>query len=322
MTGSRFDVAAFGELLIDLVPVRDAAGDHCLAPKPGGAPGNVAVGVAKLGGRAAMLSKVGEEAFGRLLIKTLSDYGVATDGVVMSRAGNTTLAIVTVDATGDRDFMFYREGCADTIYAPDEVAADIVSDSRVLHIGSLVLAEPISAAAQRHAVALAREAGAHVSADVNLRPSLWRDPEDMRRAALEAAAAADIVKISAEELTFLTGATDVAIGVGKLWHDRLRVMAVTKGDAGADMFTKAHRATVPGFVVKVVDTVGCGDAFMASLLTDLTASGFDVESEAALRRLALRACAAGAIAAMGAGAMPSLPTAAMRERFLATHAAA
>jgi len=322
MSTPRFDVAAFGEVLIDLVPVRDAAGQPCFAAKPGGAPGNVAVGVARLGGRAAMLSKVGEEAFGKMLVETLRANAVATEGVVMSRAGNTSLAVVTVDATGDRDFMFYRAGCADTIYAPEEVAADIVRTTRVLHIGSLVLAEPISAAAQRHAVALAQAAGVAVSADVNLRPSLWRDPEDMRRAALESVAAANVLKISEEELAFLTGTADIADGLAKLWHDGLRVAAVTKGPDGADIVTPRHRAAVPGFTVKVVDTVGCGDAFMASLLTDLTATDFELGSVATLERLARRACATGAIAATAAGGMESLPTQAAREAFLASHAAA
>jgi fructokinase len=319
-TSSRFDVAAFGELLIDLVPVRDAAGQACFAPKPGGAPGNVAVGVARLGGRAAMLTKVGEEAFGKLLVATLAGNGVATEGVVMSRDGNTSLAVVTVDADGDRDFMFYRTGCADTTYAPEEVAADIVRAARVLHIGSLVLAEPVSAAAQRHAVGLAQAAGVVVSADVNLRPSLWRDPDDMRRAALEAAGVANVLKISEEELAFLTGAADIPGGIDRLWHDGMRAMAVTKGPGGAELVTPSHRATVPGFSVKVVDTVGCGDAFMASLLADLTATGFDLSSVATLERLARRACATGALAATAAGGMESLPTQATREAFLAAHA--
>jgi fructokinase len=317
MNTSRFDVAAFGELLIDLVPVRDAAGLPCFAAKPGGAPGNVAVGVARLGGRSAMLSKVGEEAFGRLLVATLQANGVATEGVVMSRAGNTSLAVVTVDHAGDRDFMFYRAGCADTIYTAEEVAADIVRGTRVLHVGSLVLAEPISAAAQRHAIALAQAAGVTVSADVNLRPSLWREPEDMRRAGLEAAGVANILKISEEELAFLTGVADIDGGIARLWHDGLRAMAVTKGPAGADLVTPLHRASVPGFSVKVVDTVGCGDAFMASLLADLTATDFDLGSVATLERLAKRACATGALAATAAGGMESLPSAATREAFLA-----
>ena len=109
----HYDVVAFGELVVDLVPARGAAGETCFAPKPGGAPGNVAVGVARLGGRSAMLSKVGDDAFGKLLIATLVHYGVATEGVLTTREGNTSLAVVTVAADGERDFTLYRKGCAE-----------------------------------------------------------------------------------------------------------------------------------------------------------------------------------------------------------------
>ena len=132
-----FDVVALGELVIDLVPALSADGQPCLVPKPGGAPGNVAVGVAHLGGRAAMLSKVGDEALGRLLVRTLAGYGVATDGVLTTREGNTSLAVVTVAADGERDFILYRKGCADSTFAPAEVATDIIRASRILHVGSL-----------------------------------------------------------------------------------------------------------------------------------------------------------------------------------------
>jgi fructokinase len=314
----RHDVTAFGELVIDLVPVRGADGQTCYAAKPGGAPGNVAVGVARLGGRAAMLSKVGDEAFGRLLVATLAGYGVATDGVVATRDGNTSLAVVTVAPDGDRDFMFYRSGSADSLYAPDEVNLDIIRASTILHVGSLVLGEPLSAAAQRHAIATAREAGAEVSVDVNLRASLWRDAAAMRAAALEAAAAANILKVSEDELAFLTGTSDRDAAITQLWPPGLRLMAVTLGGAGAVVATARHRVAVEGFPVEVVDTVGCGDAFMASLLTDLAERSFDLESEAGLEALARRACAAGAITATGPGAMESLPTAARRDAFLAS----
>jgi fructokinase len=313
------DVVALGELVIDLVPTRDADGQLCFAPKPGGAPGNVAVGVARLGGRAAMLSKVGEEAFGRLLIATLAGNGVLTEGVLSTRDGNTSLAVVTVAPDGDRDFMLYRNGCAESTYAPAEVAVDIIRTSRILHVGSLILGQPVSAASQRHAVRVAQEAGVPVSVDVNLRASMWRDTADMRAAALEAAGVADILKVSEEELAFLTGTSDLSDGIAKLWRPRLRVMAVTMGAAGALLATAWHRARVPGFAVKVVDTVGCGDAFSASLLADLAVSQADLGSIAGLERLARRACAAGAITATTAGAMESLPTTARRDTFLASH---
>ncbi len=319
MTTPRFDVAAFGELIVDLVPARAADGSACFAPKAGGAPGNVAVGVAKLGAKSAMLSKVGEDAFGRLLIGTLAGYGVATDGVIRTNLGTTALAVVTVDDSGDREFMFYRTGGADSTYTPAEVDDGTILAARVLHIGSLMLAEPDPAAAQRHAVAVAQTNAVMISADVNLRPSLWADPDDMRRAALETVHAANILKISEEELTFLTETEDRAQAVRRLWHPGLRVVALTLGPDGAEVFTGEHHVTVPGYKVKVVDTVGCGDAFMACLLSDLSHTDFDIGTEAALTRLARRACAAGAIAAMGAGAMEALPTGETLAAFLAAN---
>ncbi len=314
---SNYHVAALGELVADLVPVADDAGQVCFAVKPGGAPGNVAVGVARLGGRAAMLGKVGNEALGRLVLATLVKHGVAAGGVVRAALGNTALAVVTVDASGDRDFVLYRAGCADSRYAPAEVDTGVVRAARVLHVGSLLLGQPSSAAAQRYALSIARDAGVLVSADVNLRPVLWRGPRAMHAAALEAAAAADVVKLSGEELAELSGQADIAGGIAKLWHPGLRLMAVTLGAAGALLATQHHHIQVPGFAVPVADTVGCGDAFMASLLTDLTATGFDAGSPDRLTWLARRACAAGAITAMGAGAMDSLPSAAARDAFLA-----
>jgi fructokinase len=315
-----YDVVALGELVVDLVPTRDPFGHLCFTPKPGGAPGNVAVGVARLGGRAAMLSKVGEEAFGRLLIATLAANGVSTGGVLSTRVGNTSLAVVTVAPDGDRDFVLYRNGCAESTYAPAEVAVDIIKASRILHVGSLLLGAPVPATSQRHAVHVAQEAGVTISVDVNLRASLWRDPAAMRAAALEAASIANILKVSEDELAFLTGSTNLPEAIANLWRPGLRVMAVTMGATGALLATAELRSRVPGFAVKVVDTVGCGDAFMASLLVDLAASQVNVGSTAELERLARRACAAGAITATAAGAMDSLPTAAQRDTFLASAA--
>ena len=312
-----FDVVALGELVIDLVPAPNADGQPSFVPKPGGAPGNVAVGVARLGGRSAMLSKVGDEAFGRLLVATLTGYGVSTEGVLTTREGNTSLAVVTVAADGERDFILYRKGCADTTYSATEVATDIIRGSRILHVGSLLLAEPVSAAAQRRAVRTAREAGVLVSVDVNLRPSLWRDEQEMRAVALEASEEADILKVSKEELTIMTGVGDVEEGLARLWRPRRRLTAVTFGPRGALVATAERQAWAPGFAVSVVDTVGCGDAFTASLLTDLAASAADIESVTGLTALARRACAAGALAATAAGAMEGLPTAHRRDALLA-----
>lgn len=317
-TSPRYDVVALGELVIDLVPSAASHDAPCFAAKPGGAPGNVAVGVARLGGRAAMLSKVGDGSFGRLLIESLKRYGVATKGVLTTRTANTSLAIVTVLPDNDREFALYRHGCAESTYGPAELDETVIRAAGVLHVGSLLLGHPTCAATQRRAVRVARDAGALISVDINLRSSLWPNNQDMRTAAIEAAECANILKASSDELEFLTGEPDPAAAIAKLWRPGLQVIAVTFGADGAILATPQHIAAAPGFAVPVVDTVGCGDAFTASLLRDLVASPGDINSMAGLARLVRRACAAGALAATAAGGMDAMPTAEHRDSFLAS----
>jgi fructokinase len=303
----RFDVTAFGELVIDMIPTVQADGNYLFAAKPGGAPGNLAAGVARVGLSAAMLSKVGPGYLGDLLIETLARAGVDTRWIIRSAAETTALAIVSVNAERERDFVLYREGCADASFAADEVALDVVRASRVLHVGSLSLATPASAEAQRLAVASARAAGALISTDVNFRPAIWRDPDAMVATGREAVASADIVKVSEEELLALTGIADTASAVRALWHPRLKVLAVTRGPKGAELFTADHHLEIAGFEVEVVDTVGCGDAFMAALLAGLLATGLSELNEKALFDIGRSACAAGAVIAGVAGAMEHMP---------------
>jgi len=303
----RFDVAAFGELVIDLLPTRSGAGERLYVAKPGGAPGNVAAGIARLGMKAAMLSKVGPGAFGELLIETLCHTGVDTSGIRCSKSAPTALAVVSAHATGDTDFVLYRDGAADTTFKAAELDLGIVRTSRVLHVGSLSLAAPPSAEVQRLAISEARQAGALISADVNFRPSLWADREAMLATGREAVANADIVKVSEDELRALTGESEVTDGARLLWHGRLQVLAVTRGAMGAELFTATHHARIAGFRVTVVDTVGCGDAYMAALLAGLLGRDHAALTEGDLFRIGRAACAAGAVMAGTAGAMEAMP---------------
>ena len=319
MTG-RLDITCLGELMIDLVPLAPDAGELRFAAKPGGAPGNVAVGAARLGLRAAMLSRVGRDAFGRALVATLSQDGVETSGVVEAGQRSTGLAVVTLDAQGERDFFFYRDACADVDYAPRDVDLAILARSRLLSVGSLFLAQPVSAAAQRFAVETMKAAGGRIAADPNFRTPLWREPSIMVAAGREVVAGADIVKVSLDEARAMGGVEDVAAAVEALWHDGLILLAVTKGAAGAELYTTTERREVEGFAVETVDTVGCGDAFMAALLAGLASGGFEVPAGPGLHALARRCCAAGALAATRAGGMASLPTSAELDRFLSFRA--
>jgi fructokinase len=225
---------------------------------------------------------------------------------------------VTVAPDGEREFLIYRKGSADSTYAQGDVAVDIIRSARILHVGSLWLGGPVCGAAQRHAVKIARVAGALVSADVNLRPSLWRSAEEMRAVALEAAEEADILKVTAAELALIAGTSDIEEGLARLLSPRRRLLAVTFGPAGALLVSRDHRVRVPGFAVQVVDTVGCGDAFMASLLVDIAAAEADFSTERGLARIGRRAVASGSFAATVAGGMHALPSSSQRDAFLLT----
>ncbi len=304
---ARVDVMALGELVIDLIPAPQSDGAMLFSASPGGAPGNVAAGIARLGLASGMISKVGPGALGTLLIETLAQAGVATTSIARASTEPTALAVVSVAANGDRDFILYRNGCADANLAVEDLPLAQLRRCRILHVGSLSLATPVSAAAQRRAVALVRESGAMVSADVNFRPALWRDLEAMRATGIEAVAHADIVKVSTEELETLTGVSEIEAGTKALWHPGLELLAVTRGEAGTVLFTPRHRVEIAGIAVPVVNTVGCGDAFMAALLAGILDQDLAALDEASLRRIGRFACAAGAVMAGSAGAMASMP---------------
>lgn len=302
-----YEVASLGELLIDMVPLPAEAGALNFAAKPGGAPGNSAVGLAKLGRSVAMLSKVGNDAFGRLLTGTIAASGADIAHIAVSDRHLTGVAVVTLDAQGERDFLFYRHDCADANYAPEDVPAAVIEEAEILHVNSLVLSAPVSARAQRHAVSIAQKAGILISVDPNLRPLLWESTEAMVAAAREVIAVANILKIGEDELAIISGIDDPDRALESLWHEDLRVVAVTAGAHGARILTREARVAVAGVPVKVVDTTGCGDSFMAAFLAGLIESDFDLGTES-LGRIGRFACAAGAITATAAGGMDAMPS--------------
>jgi fructokinase len=313
----RFDAAVLGELVIDLIPAARPDGQRLYAASPGGAPGNVAAGLARLGLRCLMLSKVGPGAFGELLVQTLVDAGVEPLGIVRATTEPTALAVVSLAANGEREFMLYRDGCADANLSAEELPMDALRDCRLLHVGSLSLATPVSAGAQRRAIGGVREHGGLISADVNFRPAIWRDLEAMRATGVEAARSADILKVSTEELATLTGVDDIKAGAKALWHSSLKVLAVTRGALGAVLFTRDHCVEIPGDRVEVVDTVGCGDAFMAAMLAELLRRPSTALAERDLGEIGRFACAAGAVMAGVTGAMATMPRRQDIERLLA-----
>jgi fructokinase len=313
------DVVCFGEVLIDFVPTvtpTTLIDAPAFKKAPGGAPANVAVGLARLGVSSAFMGKVGDDAFGRFLVNTLAEAGVDVGPVRFSSEARTALAFVSLRSDGEREFMFYRHPSADMLFAPAEVDAGVIRNAKLLHYGTISLISEPSRSATLHAIELAKDAGCIVSCDPNLRLALWPDRAAARDGLLRAIAHAQVVKLSDDELRFLTGSDDPAAAREQLWHDRLKLLVVTLGSAGCVYFTAGFEGVVVGFGVEAVDATGAGDGFVAGLLQGLLADQSDLEEEARVRAICRTANAVGALTTTERGAIPALPTRARVDRFL------
>ena len=319
------EIVCLGELLIDFVPMVSGVGlegAEVFRKAAGGAPANVAVGLARLGVSSAFMGKVGADGFGRFLANTLAEAGVDITPLLFEPGAPTSLAFVSLAADGDRQFLFYRHQAADILFAPAEVDDRAIAACRVLHYGSIsLIAEPCRSATL-HAIERAKHHGARRSYDPNLRLALWPDAASAAAGMRLGLQHAEIVKIGAEEVEFLTGDADVERGVRSLWHDELMLVAVTSGKVGCRWFTRTADGVVPGFAVEAVDTTGAGDAFMAGLLAEWLREGEPLEDRAALERICRVANAAGAMTTTARGAIPSLPGREAVDRLLAVNSRA
>ena len=299
-----------GELLIDFVPTVTGTGltdAPAFIKAPGGAPGNVAVGLARLGVKSAFMGKVGDDAFGHFLADTLAEAGVDVGPLRFSSEARTALAFVSLRSDGEREFMFYRHPSADMLFTPREVDMDAISRAKLLHFGSISLIGEPSRSATLYAVDAAHAAGGLVSYDPNLRLPLWSDADAARKGMLLGLSKAHIVKLSDDESEFLTGLSDLKAACQALWHEDLKLMVVTRGRAGCVYFTPSFTGMVESFSVKAVDATGAGDGFVAGLLQGLLADPSTFQDEARLRELCRFANAVGALATTERGAIPALP---------------
>lgn len=318
------DVVALGELLIDFVPTVSGTtliDAPAFVKAPGGAPANVAVGLARLGVASGFMGKVGDDAFGHFLAHTLEQNGVDISALRFSRDARTALAFVSLRADGERDFMFYRHPSADMLFTPDEVDAGYIRKARVFHYGSISLIGEPSRAATLRAVEVALDAGLLISYDPNLRLNLWPDAGAARSGMMIGWPLAHVIKVSEEELVFLGGTDDLATAVCQLWHPDLRLLVVTCDKEGSRYVTTAFSGVVPGFAVESVDTTGAGDGFVAGLLKGLLDHPDAPNDEAQLRAICRYANAVGALATTQRGAIPALPGAAQVEAFLSARSA-
>lgn len=311
-----------GEALVDFVA--DTAGvtlSECpgFRKAPGGAPANVAVGLARLGVEAAFLGRVGEDPFGHFLEQTLSGAGVDTRFVTFDGEARTGLAFVSLRADGERDFVFYRNPSADMLHRPEHIPESALEGCRIYHFGSISLIQEPSRSATLDALHRARKAGARISFDPNLRPPLWPSLDQARKEIREALPLADVVKVSEEEAEFLFGAAPIDTHLDALLRAGPRLAAVTLGAGGSCLANGATRVRVPGYAVQAVDTTGAGDAFVAGLLTALLESTDPADLTAAdLGEIGRFANAMGAITCLRKGAIPALPTRERVQEFLAS----
>ena len=313
------EVICLGEVLIDFVPTvtpTTLIEAPAFKKAPGGAPANVAVALARLGRTSAFMGMTGDDPFGRFLELTLVEAGVDTGSLRFTREARTALAFVSLRADGDRQFMFYRHPSADMLFRPEDVDEAALRAARALHFGTISLIAEPSRSATLHAIDRARAAGCLISCDPNLRLALWPDAAAATAGLLEAIAAADVVKISDDELLFLTGSTDPGAARSELWQAHHRLMVVTLGASGCVFIAAGATGMVGGFSVASVDATGAGDAFVAGLLDGLLADPDAPGDPDRLRSICRFACAVGALTTTERGAIPALPTRAAVERFL------
>ncbi|HJP96969.1 MAG TPA: carbohydrate kinase [Rhodanobacteraceae bacterium] len=318
-------VCCFGEALIDFHGTPAGAAPVFTA-HPGGAPANVAVAVARLGGHAAFVGMFGRDVFGDLLLRELAAAGVDTTHTRRTDAANTALAFVSHAPNGERDFSFYRPPAADLLFRDSDFDAAIFDAGTIFHAGSCSMSEPDSATVTLQGMTHARTVGALVSYDMNLRPPLWPRGEDPAPTIWRALLLADFIKLSAEELAFLAASMEEDAVFARLWGAHAKLVAITDGERATRWFTPNTSGERSTFPVRAVDTTGAGDAFVGGCLYRFAKAGFDAATfesfVADTDRLgvALRfASACGALAVTRAGSFAAMPALTDVEAFLEQH---
>ncbi|WP_059171710.1 aminoimidazole riboside kinase [Bacillus sp. FJAT-27445] len=299
-------VVCLGEALIDFIPLDS---DNLTYQKaPGGAPANVSVGISKLGGKAAFIGKVGDDVLGTFLKETLDGYGVDTASMFLSKEARTGLTFVTLEQSGERSFSFYIHPSADRFLKKEEISPALFNRNKIFHFGSISLISEPSRTATLWAIEKAKEAGMLVSYDPNLRLGLWESGERARETILSVLPNVDILKVSDEELAFLTGSTSFDDGLARL--PDVPLILLTLGGEGCIYFYKGKKGRVPALQCTVVDTTGAGDAFVSGILFSFneTPKPLKDHTEQEIREIVRFAAVSGGLATTKKGAMSGLPT--------------
>ncbi len=315
-------VIAIGEALIDFIPHEKgrALNDvENFLRVPGGAPLNVAAAVAKLGGKSQMLTKLGQDGFGDAILNEVKPLGVDVSRISRTNEANTALAFVSLREDGERDFSFYRNPSADMLLSAEEICVEDFNEKDILHFCSVSLIYAPIKEAHRRAIEIAKEKGCLISFDPNVRLPLWKNPEDCRKAILEFLPLSNIVKISDEELEFITGIKDEKEALDFLLTGDVKVIIYTKGTNGAEFITKERVIFSPSFKVSAQDTTGAGDSFIGSLLYQVAEGEYSLEqlvdlSEEKVQEILTFSNATAALTVCKKGAIGALP---LKEEVLA-----
>ena len=308
-------VIAIGEALIDFIPHekgRALNNVENFLRVPGGAPLNVAAAVAKLGGKSQMLTKLGQDGFGDAILNEVKPLGVDVSRISRTKEANTALAFVSLREDGERDFSFYRNPSADMLLSAEEICSEDFNERDILHFCSVSLIDAPIKEAHRRAIEIAKEKGCLISFDPNVRLPLWKQPEDCRKAILEFLPLSNIVKISDEELEFITGIKDEKEALDSLLTGDVKVIIYTKGTNGAEFITKERVIFSPSFKVSAQDTTGAGDSFIGSLLYQVAEGEYSLEelvtlSEEKVQEILTFSNATAALTVCKKGAIGALP---------------
>ncbi|MGM9924304.1 MAG: carbohydrate kinase [Bacillus sp. (in: firmicutes)] len=267
-------VYSIGEALIDFIPEQKGKAlkeVSTFEKLPGGAPANVAIAVAKYGGQSSMITKLGEDAFGDFLVDILKENNVEVDKVLRTKEAKTGLAFVSLKEDGERDFSFYRNPSADLLLREEEIEEEWFGAEDILHFCSVDLVESPMKYAHKKAIQCVKEKGGIISFDPNIRLSLWDDHNECKETVRAFLPLAHIVKVSDEELEFITGIKEEEEALQSLFVGDVKAVVYTRGADGAELYLKGLRFASPGFKVAVSDTTGAGDAFIGGLLYMLLA---------------------------------------------------
>ncbi len=304
------DVTALGELLIDFTNNGlSNQGNPLFEANPGGAPCNVLAILQKLGKKTAFIGKVGKDQFGKQLRQTIEEVGISSDYLMEDDEIPTTLAFVHTFPDGDRDFSFYRKPGADMMLREDDITPNMVKNTKIFHFGTLSMTHEEVQKATKKAVKMAKEAGALISLDPNLREPLWSSLELAKEQMLSAISECDILKISDNEIQFLTGKEDYDDGIAALRKQYdIPLICLTMGKDGSRAYYRDLRVEIPGFYQElVVDTTGAGDTFCGCVLNYICEHGLDSLTEENLKEMLTFANAAASLVTTQKGAIRSMP---------------